>query len=176
MRILRGSKKHCGGHGERGVICVGSKAMHVTVQGRNGVAESGKRSICKGKIFLCVTCMQRGGKRGGDVWQRGNRLAECGIVLCGEYLSTCRRVLECFPQGALAGSARRCGASGTGVGGRPRSRWSRAAGLLRACRWRGGVRIVDSVSASLPAGGRPVPCRWRKARADRRLFFPVGWG
>ena len=99
--------------------------------------------------------MQRGGKRDGDVRKRGNRLAECGIVLCGEYLSTCRRVLECFPQGALAGSARRCGTSGDGRGWQAPKQAVPGGALLRACRWRGGVRIVDSVSAGCRRVGGP---------------------
>ena len=91
-----------------------------------GVAESGKRSICKEKTSYAYlhAAGRRFGPEGagngtGDVRQRGNRLAECGIVLCGEYLSTCRRVLECFPQGRLAGPHDDAGLRGTGVGGRP---------------------------------------------------------
>ena len=57
--------------------------MHVTVQGRNGVAESGKRSICKGKIFLCLPACSGAGNgvvmsgRGGiALWSAGLYFAE----------------------------------------------------------------------------------------------------
>ena len=37
----------------------------------------------------------------------GQRLAQGRIVLCGEYSSTLRQVLECFPQGTIRPCARR---------------------------------------------------------------------
>ena len=49
--------------------------------------------------------------------ENGGCLADCRIVLCGEYSSTCRRVLEYLPQSTLADSARRVAASGKAVGG-----------------------------------------------------------
>ena len=45
--------------------------------------------------------------------QREKRLAESGIVPCGKYSSTCRRVLNYSPQSTPAAPARRRGPSGT---------------------------------------------------------------
>ena len=115
--------------------------------------------------------------------ETGRRCLAEGESPCGVRDCTLRRVLEYLPQSTRVLSARRAGGLRTTMrgfgGGRGRQAPKQVVpggALLRACRWRGGVRIVDSVSASLPAGGRPVPCRWRKARADWRLFFPVGRG
>ena len=72
-------------------------------------------------FFLYNTNLSHGGAfEDCGLRKSGMRRAEYGFVLCGKYLSTLRKVLEYLPQGTLARSAFRRGASGTG--GTPQGR------------------------------------------------------
>ena len=72
-------------------------------------------------FFLYNTNLSHGGAfEDCGLRKSGMRRAEYGFVLCGKYSSTLRKVLEYLPQGTLARSAFRRGASGTG--GTPQGR------------------------------------------------------
>ena len=72
-------------------------------------------------FFLYNTNLSHGGAFGGcGLRKSGMRRAEYGFVLCGKYLSTLRKVLEYLPQGTLARSAFRRGASGKAAARRAR--------------------------------------------------------
>ena len=65
-------------------------------------------------VFLYNTNFPHGGAFGGcGLRKSGMRRAEYGIVLCGKYSSTLRKVLEYLPQGTPTRSALRRGTSGT---------------------------------------------------------------